>query len=410
MAGGVCGGVAGGGGGGEDDSASCYLGKAMFAAFPPVVDGFACVGALQKRLRVCFCGQSGRTYFVYVEDVAMNLAMRCMWVMCVLWGGAALGGEPLIRLRRGVIEPDVGAPSRQTLAVDQMVGPILTTMEGQALYLAQLERSAGAAERLMLEQAGAHVAGYVPEQTWLLALRPDQVNAVQRLPFVRWLGLYDAEMKQAPELEDMAAQVGEVKISVTHARHVRVVRDWVEQLGGTVTAHSGGSRWGTVRALLTADALAVLATRPEVEWIEPYVAPKLMNDISVREDLMNVQSVWTNHGLTGSGQIVAVSDSGLDRGSTLTIHPDFSNRIHAAFGWVEADNWADYNGHGTHVAGSVLGDGSAYEDGRFKGVAPSARLVFQAIGGVDGSGSVFPPSPINLLMAQAHDNHLRMTG
>jgi hypothetical protein len=337
----------------------------------------------------------------------MKRAMRCVWVLCALGAVSAFGGEPLIRLRRGVIEPDVAEPSRQTLAAEVLVGPILTTMEGQALYLVQLDRSAGAVERLLLEQAGGHVAGYVPEQAWVLLLRPDQAEAVRALPFVRWLGFYEAEMKRAPELDDLV-QVAEVEISLTHARHVSVVRDRVEQAGGTVTASSSGSRWGTVRALLPADALAVLAARPEVEWIEPYVAPQLMNDVAVREEFMNVRPVWTNHGLTGSGQIVAVSDSGLDRGDPDTIHPDFSNRIHAAFGWVEDGNWADYNGHGTHVTGSVLGDGSAYEDGRFKGVAPSARLVFQAIGGVDGSSSVFPPSPVNLLMAQAHDHDARI--
>jgi hypothetical protein len=38
----------------------------------------------------------------------------------------------------------------------------------------------------------------------------------------------------------------------------------------------------------------------------------------------------------------------------------------------------DIHGHGTHVAGSVLGDGSA-SNGQIKGTAPAARLVFQSL-------------------------------
>ena len=43
------------------------------------------------------------------------------------------------------------------------------------------------------------------------------------------------------------------------------------------------------------------------------------------------------------------------------------------------DGAEDTNGHGTHVAGSVLGDGTD-SSGNIKGMAPEARLYFQSIG------------------------------
>ena len=97
--------------------------------------------------------------------------------------------------------------------------------------------------------------------------------------------------------------------------------------------------------------------------------------------------------LDGSGQIVAVADTGLDNGfADDSIHPDFRGRVSEITSWPINESWNSYvkspgandggidknSGHGTHVAGLVLGDGSASE-GRYRGLAPKAKLVFQAI-------------------------------
>jgi len=100
--------------------------------------------------------------------------------------------------------------------------------------------------------------------------------------------------------------------------------------------------------------------------------------------------------LTGRGEIVAVADSGLDTGVAATIHPDFRGRVVHIESWPiapsfdpfvtngGADDGAsdDFSGHGTHVTGSILGDGSrtrALGLPPIEGVAPEAQLVFQAI-------------------------------
>ncbi len=101
-------------------------------------------------------------------------------------------------------------------------------------------------------------------------------------------------------------------------------------------------------------------------------------------------------GLTGAGEIVAVADSGLDTGDLLTVHADFRGRVRDISSFPIAgslapflldpdsdDGAADrFSGHGTHVCGSVLGNGSrsrALGLDPIEGVAPEAELVFQAI-------------------------------
>src|SRR6185295_19835275 len=83
-----------------------------------------------------------------------------------------------------------------------------------------------------------------------------------------------------------------------------------------------------------------------------------------------------------AGEIVAVADTGLD-----DTHPDFQGRVAGIVARGRPGDSSDPHGHGTHVSGSVLGDGSA-SNGAVQGSAPRARLFFQSLldknGGLGG--------------------------
>lgn len=96
--------------------------------------------------------------------------------------------------------------------------------------------------------------------------------------------------------------------------------------------------------------------------------------------------------LDGRGQVVAVADTGLDSGDATDLHGDFDGKVRALVSWPPNPSWnrfirepgrddgaADtHSGHGTHVAGVAVGTGTR-SDGRHRGVAPGATLVFQAL-------------------------------
>ncbi|GAA0596214.1 S8 family serine peptidase [Kribbella sandramycini] len=83
-------------------------------------------------------------------------------------------------------------------------------------------------------------------------------------------------------------------------------------------------------------------------------------------------------GFTGKGVPVAVLDSGIDAN-----HPDFKGLVVGGKNFTK-DPAGDQLGHGTHVASTIAGSGAASK-GKYKGVAPGARLLDGKI--CDGEGS-----------------------
>jgi hypothetical protein len=190
--------------------------------------------------------------------------------------------------------------------------------------------------------------------------------------------------------------------------------------------HSDSRRYATISGDI--DVLSTLALSEDIEWIEPKVLYTTHNDeadaviktnwVSQLSNLQALNPSWT--GLDGSGIVVTVGDSGIDTGvNDSTMHDDFEDHMWGIMSWpipsssrgqcTSNSNWddgpADENGHGTHVAGSVLGDGTV-SSGAIKGSAPEADLLFHSYAQVcDGSPTLMGiPDDINDAFDLAAEN------
>ena len=131
-----------------------------------------------------------------------------------------------------------------------------------------------------------------------------------------------------------------------------------------VLAPEAGSAWwdsfADHRGRLRAGAAGVKRV-----WLSHLRRPSL--DVSVPQ--VGAPTAW-KAGHTGKGVTVAVLDTGVKAD-----HPDLKGRVAEArdFTGTRPDG-SDDDGHGTHVAGTVAGDGTA-SGGRYKGVAPAATIL-----------------------------------
>ncbi|MFK8137133.1 MAG: S8 family serine peptidase [Bdellovibrionales bacterium] len=105
--------------------------------------------------------------------------------------------------------------------------------------------------------------------------------------------------------------------------------------------------------------------------------------------IMNFEAAY-NLGYTGAGQTVAMADTGLDSGSVSSIHQDFANVTHGYAEGLFSKSWNDPQGHGTHVAGSVMGSGLA-SGGAFAGGAHGANMIGQGMWSPIMNNLMVPP-------------------
>lgn len=116
-------------------------------------------------------------------------------------------------------------------------------------------------------------------------------------------------------------------------------------------------------------------------------------------------------GLTGENQVVAIADSGLDKGSTEDIHPDLKSspgkkpKVVMLKSWAGREKADDPIGHGTHMAATIAGTGAA-SNGKYKGIAPGASIYFQGI--LDRRGKISLPPDLFKLFGPAYDAGVRV--
>jgi len=351
-----------------------------------------------------------------------------LWILIgALWAALlplfSLAGSPdtgsCVRLRNAIVDTSAFAQQarRGVLNAQNKMSAdsesMLAQFGGAARRLPFIIQFTGPVQQAWkqaVEQTGARLGGYLPDNAFIVELTSDQFRRVAALESVQWVGPFKPDYKIDPMLSRRVAGArnpfGPVAIAdetftiqTFSSETVSVVRDAIMNGKGQVLSVASSGRRGLLRVRMSVASVAELLDLPEVEFIEVYVAPQLHNNVGTDSEHMNVQSLWTNYNLTGSGQVVCVADTGLDTGNTNTIHQDFSNRVIAAFALGRSNNWDDSTtngGHGTHVAGSVLGSGAAWSNGLFRGAAYGASLVMQSIMDNNGKLGGLPDDLTNL--------------
>ncbi|MCB0197569.1 MAG: S8 family serine peptidase, partial [Anaerolineae bacterium] len=253
-------------------------------------------------------------------------------------------------------------------------------------------------------QGGTILEG-LPGYALIVTMLPDQAQLLAETEsWVEKIGTYapayDAEAKIFPGLRSgSTAPTRQVEISFFRDTDATALVEEIRDAGGRVFSQTPQ----TVIAVVPVPLLDQLAHIADVQAILPHTFATPQNNRAT--EIMDIPHNRTFGSLVldGNGQVVAAADTGLDTGNPDDIHPDFNGRIvgNKIKSWpvdleilkdkekyVEGDMIIDDGpgdpaGHGTHVAGTILGSGEAAtgcDDDKPCGVAPQARLYFQAIG------------------------------
>lgn len=342
---------------------------------------------------------------------------------------AAASAPELLALRSGVFDPRMR---------NAMQGAFDGARDSR-YAIVQLEAGEDAAAlRQRLEAQGHVVVAFVPNAAYAIRLGPQGLQGLASDRSLRWSGEYAAEWKVDPALAAAYPGAPEFRNDLeidgfageSAARFAAALRKAIpEALVLSVRASATHPR---LRVRLPSarlqQAVTALARMDGVMWVAPYQQPQLLNDESfpsIQANATTGSPIW-DRDIIGSGQIVAVADSGLDRNESWFTALDkgagvtteitapsspllpqtgvsYPNQKVFAY-WVQPGATAFDNNvacpggsatsfHGTHVSGSVAGDRGvtstptdpAHDTGGDDGMAPNAQLLFQDIGN-DTSG------------------------
>lgn len=309
-------------------------------------------------------------------------------------------GAPALLLSSAILDTEVLAKEGRDLDIPDgyRAAPDATA------YIVQFDHATSSADAKALEDAGATVSHYVPNRAYAITIAAEEVANIQNIPGVYVVTPYHPYYKMSTAirnelLSDEPKQDANTPASFTLMAFAGadIVKD-VASAGAEVTSSQGAGGRQVVTVNADKATLQKMLRMNGVQWVEPTPERQTMNDLAVRH--LRVPSFRQSHaGLDGSGVTVAVTDTGIDfthRAFAVDPSQPTSTGLNTRIAYYEYRPGSyteglpgDVNGHGSHVSGSILGngalsdtvisspgsDGPPYSTNQFAGMAPRAKLV-----------------------------------
>ncbi len=256
------------------------------------------------------------------------------------------------------------------------------------------------------------VIDVVPDDTVVIRVDSERIDGIieqlGRLPSVRWAGQLPIAWRVSSELVPLAGRQGiVVDLDVTPSPDLRpeelaALSQDLESISGEIGPRGVCDAYLCQPRSVDAAWIPVLAMDGRILHIGSASQITIHNDNARAIGGIDSAFLSSGHTLNGSGEVLAISDTGLDGD-----HGDFGNRIRAIYHQFGPDNSAlDRNsGHGTHVTATLLGDGSG--DSTTVGMVPAATFHFYQLE-ADSSGLLARWGSLYNMFSHAWQNSARI--
>jgi len=271
----------------------------------------------------------------------------------------------VMALRYAKFDPEVTEPS---------VPSALVAREGSNLYLVQFVTQPLEEFRAAIEAMGGKVYKYIANHGHFVRMTPGVREAVEALPFVRWVGPVHPAYKLEEEIREQIltdAEIAPRRYSIMlHERGIAAqdrVMAKIAEMGGEI--HGSTPQGFRIEATLTLEHVGEIAVLDDVMFIDR--KGELETDLDIVREIGGANYVESVAGYTGQGVRAEVADTEVD-----VDHPEWTVPpiIHVA---------GSSSAHGTSVYGILFGQGT---NPQARGIIPDGVGIFAYSSGLLGGG------------------------
>ncbi|MBY0111763.1 MAG: S8 family serine peptidase [Phycisphaerales bacterium] len=338
---------------------------------------------------------------------------------------AALAGDEGFELAPGTLHLRTGVVSTQRL-------PNLATRPEAARgavrpgyrTVLQLHGPLNDHQRALLTDAGVKLGDYLPQHAYLADVSAADLRRVSDLGFVRWVGEWRSEWKLEPELGTRAFesverraidQAGDVLVQayLLDGVSIRDARAALEGLGGVRIEDSVQiAEMETLMLRVPRGKVAALADVDAVRFVEelPELTERSNSNTRwiVQSNVTNLTPLYAA-GIRGEGQVVGIIDNGFQpshcsfNDPAVPITAANTPGTFPSHRKVVAYNVALTSAqHGTHVAGTSVGNQVGDVNDNTRGIAFNSKMCFRTY------SSPISTFPIDLHLTTHHNQGARV--